>query len=179
VLGENAARHPVARVAGGLQNWRAKEHITMATAAIATLQRPWDCRWSRPGHRLTGVVVALQPEAEWTCVREGHPRDVAEDECATCPHWEADTALALAVDAAVAVHAPVAVDAAAAITSAPRFPVADATRWAYRAVMGSIAVGFAGTGVAILTSPLAIPLTVGLWITAAATVALAAITPAN
>ena len=64
----------------------------MATTAIATLQPVWDCRWSQPGHRLTGVSDALQPETEWVCVRDGNRRNIGPHECATCPHWEWDVA---------------------------------------------------------------------------------------
>lgn len=69
----------------------------MARTAIATLQPVWDCRWSRPGHRLSRVSDALQPESVWVCVRDGNRRNVSEDECETCPHWElndSDAALA-------------------------------------------------------------------------------------
>ena len=43
--------------------------------ATATLQTIWDCRWSRPGHRLSGVEDALQPESAWVCVHDGNRRD--------------------------------------------------------------------------------------------------------
>jgi hypothetical protein len=72
----------------------------MANTAIATLQPVWDCRWSRPGHRLTGVSDALQPESPWVCAREGDRRDVQDEECRTCQHWELSpgaTASAVAV----------------------------------------------------------------------------------
>lgn len=55
-----------------------------------TLQTVWDCRWSRPGHQLTGVTEELQPEPIWVCVRDGDRRPVSEAECETCPRWEAD-----------------------------------------------------------------------------------------
>ena len=62
----------------------------MTRTATMTLQTTWDCRWSRPGYRLTGVEEAEQPEAVWMCVRTGHRRPVTDEECATCPLWEAD-----------------------------------------------------------------------------------------
>ena len=62
----------------------------MAKTAIATLQTIWDCRWSRPGFRLSGVTEALQPESMWVCVRTPPRRSVCEAECASCPHWERD-----------------------------------------------------------------------------------------
>lgn len=59
----------------------------MATTATATFQTIWDCKWSRPGYRLFGVDDHLQPEKLWVCVRTGR-RDVTEEECESCPHWE-------------------------------------------------------------------------------------------
>jgi hypothetical protein len=64
----------------------------MATATITTLAAVWDCRWSRPGYRLTGVADAQQPETTWVCVHEGERRPVIDEECATCPHWQQDEA---------------------------------------------------------------------------------------
>ena len=60
----------------------------MAGTAIATLQTIWDCRWSRPSYRLIGIPDQVQPEKLWVCVRTGR-RSVTEEECETCPHWEA------------------------------------------------------------------------------------------
>ena len=62
----------------------------MKPATVSTLAAVWDCRWSRPGYRLTGVTEVEQPETIWVCVRTGERRPVAEDECATCPHWQPD-----------------------------------------------------------------------------------------
>jgi hypothetical protein len=62
----------------------------MTHTATMTLQTIWDCRWSRPGYRLTNVEESDQPEAVWMCVRAGTRRSVSEEECASCPHWEAD-----------------------------------------------------------------------------------------
>ena len=62
----------------------------MAKTAIATLQTMWDCRWSRPGFRLSGVKESQQPESIWVCVRTLPRRSITDVECATCPHWEHD-----------------------------------------------------------------------------------------
>ena len=62
----------------------------MARTAVATFQTIWDCRWSRPGHRLFAVAEQLQPEPIWVCVRTGERRGVTEDDCENCVHWEAD-----------------------------------------------------------------------------------------
>ena len=61
----------------------------MAKTAVATLQTIWDCRFSRPGFRLSGVKEELQPESVWVCVRTQR-RPVTEAECEGCPHWEYD-----------------------------------------------------------------------------------------
>jgi hypothetical protein len=39
----------------------------MAVTTIATLPTPWQCKWSRPGLRPTGVPDRLQPETSWVC----------------------------------------------------------------------------------------------------------------
>jgi len=60
----------------------------MAKTAVATLQAIWDCRWSRPGFRLSNVKESLQPESAWVCIRTGTRRGVTEAECEHCPHFE-------------------------------------------------------------------------------------------
>jgi hypothetical protein len=60
----------------------------MATTAVATLQAAWDCRWSRPGYRVAGVVEQFQPETRWVCTRTGERRCIEASECEQCPHWE-------------------------------------------------------------------------------------------
>ncbi len=64
----------------------------MTVKACAVLQTPWDCRWSRLGYRLAGVADEMQAESLWVCVRLSPTdrRSVTADECASCPHWEAD-----------------------------------------------------------------------------------------
>ena len=60
----------------------------MKSISVATLQTVWDCKWSRPGYRLSGVAEAHQPESLWVCIRTGRRRPVTEEECETCPNWE-------------------------------------------------------------------------------------------
>ncbi len=62
----------------------------MATTAVATLQTAWDCRWSRPGYRLTGVPEHHQPESLWVCVRTEMRVPLKESDCEACPFWEAE-----------------------------------------------------------------------------------------
>jgi hypothetical protein len=60
----------------------------MSRTAIATFQPISDCRWSRPGYRVAGVEEQFQPEKRWVCVRGSDRRDVTEEDCENCPHWE-------------------------------------------------------------------------------------------
>lgn len=60
----------------------------MSRTAIAVEQTIWDCRWSQPGIRVTGVAARDQPEPTWVCIRTGERRAVSEPECAQCPHWQ-------------------------------------------------------------------------------------------
>lgn len=65
----------------------------MARTMATVKQTPWDCRWSQPGHQLTGVDEDHQPEGRWVCTRsmpEGVRRTVTDEECATCAHWQAE-----------------------------------------------------------------------------------------
>ena len=62
----------------------------MAKIAIATQQTAWECKWSRPGFRLSGVEDQLQPESVWVCVRTGVRRKLSEHTCDHCPYWEKD-----------------------------------------------------------------------------------------
>jgi hypothetical protein len=62
--------------------------MTMSKIAIATLQTVWDCRFSRPGFRLSGIAETLQPENRWVCTRNGRRRSVTDEECEKCPYWE-------------------------------------------------------------------------------------------
>jgi hypothetical protein len=64
----------------------------MARTTTMVMQTIWDCRWSRPGYLPRGVEDSEHPASLWVCVRPTGTtvrRPVTEDECATCPHWEA------------------------------------------------------------------------------------------
>jgi len=60
----------------------------MSSIAIATLQTPWDCKWSRFGRmRSTGPNTVA--EGLWVCVYDSAVRrPIHESDCQTCPHWE-------------------------------------------------------------------------------------------
>jgi hypothetical protein len=62
----------------------------MAKTAIATSQRAWECKWSRPGIRLAELEEERQPESEWVCVRTGIRHPVTDERCEQCPYWQAD-----------------------------------------------------------------------------------------
>jgi hypothetical protein len=139
----------------------------MARTAIATLQTVWDCRWSRPGLRLTGVHEDLQPEPTWVCVRDGHHRAIQEDDCATCAFWELDAGQPAAT--ATVIAAPVATPASAPVRFVDR--AVHLFTWGCILLMALI---LGAVGLSILTSPYAIPVTVTLWLTGAALIGLAA-----
>jgi hypothetical protein len=66
----------------------------MPVTAVATLQGVWDCKWSRPGYRLSRVSDRDQPESQWVCVREGKRTEVGEAQCGCCPFWDHDSTAA-------------------------------------------------------------------------------------
>ena len=63
----------------------------MAVTAVTTLQPVWDCKWSRPGYRLSRVAESEQPEHAWVCVRNGTRSNITETGCERCPDWERDS----------------------------------------------------------------------------------------
>ena len=142
-------------------------------AATAIFHNAWNCRWSRPGHRITGLRDAVQPESGWVCEREGDRRSVSDDECAHCSRWEP---LAIAATPPAVVF-PL---SHAVLAEAPRievrapFTADEVARGALRAVLVAIAIVFAATGVTVLTSPAAILFTVVLWLCAATSLGFAA-----
>jgi len=133
----------------------------MARTAIAVLQPVWDCRWSQPGHRLSGVVDALQPESVWVCVRDGNRRNVSEDECQACPSWQLNSDNAVLASSGASIAAPA------------RQESIDVLAVSVRALLAVIALALFALGFSILTSLLAIPVTVTLWMGAVAFAALA------
>jgi hypothetical protein len=156
------------------------EENVMARTAIATLQTAPDCRWSRLGHRLNGVAEARQPETTWVCVREGVRRDLREDDCAECPHWELD-----APGRDIAVSGPpeggscVSASRADVIrASAVSEPVVDrpVRTWS---LIGALCFGIPAaalyvTAMLIVTAPVAVGFAVAAWVGTAAIVGVVA-----
>ena len=131
------------------------------TTAIATLQPVWNCRWSWPGHRLTGISDALQPETAWVCVHGGTRRNIRESECQTCPHWELGSdKITSAAELGLRI-------ASLSKTSG------DLSGLSLRVVLLVTAAMFVATGVVILTGPLIVPFTIVLWMCAAAMIGFA------
>ena len=130
----------------------------MARIAIATLQNGWDCRWSRPDDN-AGPASPIGESA--VCDRTGRQGRVSLAECESCVHWElAHNAPETVATAAASLHEPV--------------PTKSASRMAqglylatWVAIVATAALLVAG-GLAILTTPLAIPVTVMLFLSAAA-----------
>ena len=60
----------------------------MSRIAIATLQTPWDCKWSRFG-RMHSARPDARVEGLWVCVHgDGVRRPIDASTCETCPYWE-------------------------------------------------------------------------------------------
>jgi hypothetical protein len=132
----------------------------MATTALVMLQPVWDCRWSRNGYHLTGVADAQQPEGEWVCVREGARRNVSDEECRTCPHWELTPGSHTHAHVVhVGASGEVAVERVLALST--------------KAVLVLTAALFVAIGFVTLTEPMAVPFTVTMWLCAAAFAGLA------
>ena len=115
--------------------------------ATATLQTVWDCRWSRPGHHITGVSDALQPETTWVCTRDGDRRAVCGDECAGCSRWE-PVAAGMAIQLS---NLRGAIFSDRVIEEAPAPTAIEVAQAALRAVLVVTALGFVAIGVTVLT----------------------------
>ena len=141
-------------------------------SATATLQNAWNCRWSVPGHRITGLRDSLQPESVWVCTRDGGRRSVCDDACARCSLWEPFAATAAPATVFPLSHF--------VLAEAPTRPVVapitteEFARGAFRTMLVVIAIVFVALGVTVLTSPLSIPFTIGLWLCAATSLGFAA-----
>jgi hypothetical protein len=132
----------------------------MTMIATATLQTPWDCKWGRFG-RMQSRGPNRPAEGLWVCLHgNGARRPIDVSECETCPHWEYEQpqeSPAAQGSSASVVHAT---SVAACL---PGSAVDTRLELAVRVVALAVAVLLAGTGFVVLTSPLAIPLTIALW----------------
>jgi hypothetical protein len=146
-----------APLAAGLQprfvDQSASRRKTMAKTAIATLQPVWECRYSR-------VQSPLSTAADrWICVHGGERRPIAEEECHSCPHWEygyrtaADDHLTM-----------------------PKLTV-PGRRGLLRGLILLNAAVVLACGFVALNSPVAVPFTISMWLSAAALVGFAVFGP--
>ena len=139
----------------------------MSRTATATLQTPWDCKWSRFGRNHASSPTA-RAEGLWVCVfPDGTRRSIADTECEMCPHWEYDPPCVSAVGRSAA---PTSTDAHAVVCAVACPHLSRTERRldiGVRVAALALAVVCAGTGFVVLTRPLAIPLTISLWMGAA------------
>ena len=134
----------------------------MSTVAVASLQTAWDCKWSRPGYRLSGVEERLQPESLWVCARTAARVPIKESDCETCPYWEQCEGSHANVGFAPRLAAEAA-PAKGGAWSATAIQIAT-----LRTLLLVTAAAFAYSGFALLTSALVIPLTIAIWACAVA-----------
>jgi hypothetical protein len=136
----------------------------MSRIAIATLQNGWDCRWSRPDDNPGPTSSASESVV---CERTGVQRRVSLAECEGCVHWEfAHSAPETVAMAAASLHEPVLLMEPPSLMSRGLY----LATWV--AIVATAALLIAG-GLTILTTPLAIPITVTLFLSAAALVGFA------
>jgi hypothetical protein len=136
----------------------------MSRIAIATLQNGWDCRWSRPDDHAGPTSPAGESVV---CDRTGVQRRVSLAECEGCVHWEyAHKAPETVAMAAASLHEPI------LLTESPSLVARGFYLATWVAIVATAALLVAG-GLAVLTTPLAIPVTVTLFLSAAALVGFA------
>ncbi len=140
----------------------------MATAAV--LQTAWNCRWGRQGDSVSALAETIRLEGPWWCTRDGAAHAVGEEACARCARWEP---LAAATASVRASSGEVAAVYGASLAATGRIGADDLAQAAFRAVLALIAIAFFATGLAILSTPLAVPLTLGLWLCGAVPLGLA------
>jgi hypothetical protein len=132
----------------------------MSKTATATLQTPWDCKWSRFGR--VHARERLSAEGLWVCVYpDGIRRTIDAVDCETCSHFEYESPFFVPSERrqTTVTAEPCAVPACPHPSRAEkRLDVG------IRVVALALAALFAGTGFVVLTGPLAIPFTICLWI---------------
>jgi hypothetical protein len=131
----------------------------MSTIAIATLQTPWDCKWSRFGR--IHASRSAPAEGLWVCVYpDGTRRSINPSECETCGLFEYESPFSVPSERRLSI--PIA--QAGAVAACPHPSRAQKRiEVGVRVVALALATVFAGTGFMVLTGPLTIPLTIGLW----------------
>jgi hypothetical protein len=137
----------------------------MSTIATATLQTPWDCRWSRFG-RMRSTRPDARVEGLWVCVyHNGERRPIDASVCEACPHWEYEPPL----DRPSRQSSPEVPVESLAVAACPHVKQAGKRlEIGTRVVALALAALLAGMGFVVLTRPLAFPLTISLWMGALA-----------
>ena len=106
-------------------------------------------------------------------MRNGDRQCFSTEECEDCPHWEADSVLTLRVPVNIHFSEAATLAGHAVADRVPPLTVGELEAIAVRTVMVLIAIGVIAVGFTLLTSPLAVPLTIAMWLGAAAIVGLA------
>jgi len=134
----------------------------MSRIAIATLQTPWDCKWSRFGR----IHASRRGPAEglWLCVHPDATRRCIEpSECETCSRFEYESPVLPPSERDLTTT--IIQEGIVAVRPHPSHVEKRLDR-GIRIVALALAVLFAGIGFVVLTRPLAIPLTISLWVCA-------------
>jgi hypothetical protein len=121
-------------------------------ADAATLHTPWDCQYSRFARRTTRQQTR---GSLWECVHTGARVPISEAECATCQFWEYQAT------------GNGALEQAKACECAAKDRSARQAEGGIRVSLFVIAAVFAATGFVVLTTPLAVPFTITMWLGAA------------
>jgi hypothetical protein len=122
----------------------------MGDPANAILHTPWDCRWSRFARHTT---PAQARGSLWECKHTGTRVPIDEADCASCPHWEYQAP----AEGLVA-------RAAACERAARRERAVRAIDSGLRVTLVILAAIFAGCGLIVLTTPLAVPFTMSMFV---------------
>jgi hypothetical protein len=124
----------------------------MGNSATATLHTPWDCRWSRFARRTRadGTRGSI-----WECVHTGSRVQISEAQCESCPYWEYQPPLEGTLDQARTCE------------RAAKERAARTVEGGIRLSLFVLAAIFAACGFIVLTRPLAVPLTITMWLGAA------------
>ena len=137
----------------------------MSKIAIATLQTPWDCKFSRFGRMRTARPDA-RVEGFWVCVYpDGVRRPIDPSTCETCSHWEYEPPL----ERTGGHSKPDTSVRARGVVACPHHnPAEKRLEMGTRVAAFALAALLAGMGFVVLARPLAVPLTISLWMGALA-----------
>jgi hypothetical protein len=132
----------------------------MSRTAIATLQTPWDCKWSRFGR--IHASRSTPAEGLWVCLYpDGTRRSINPAQCEACSHFEYESPFSVPSERRVTTT-PV---RECTVSACPHpSHIEKRLDFGIRVVALALAAVFAAIGFVVLTRPLAIPLTISLWV---------------